>query len=170
MRIKKTQGILFNIVFISIAALACSGCGYSIHPQSALPAKEVEIGLIENMTVEPKLQDKLQKALTEEFMKQGIRVSRGAEYRITGVVNSFDLVSLSEKGGVTVEYRVAVSAEFRLFDRGGRVLMTKITSSPFIVSVTDQGDLGNLLAVKDTAEERAMADIAMEIVGAFMFR
>ena len=170
MRIKKTQGILFNIVFISIAALACSGCGYSIHPQSALPAKEVEIGLIENMTAEPKLQDKLQRALTEEFMKQGIRVSRGAEYRITGVVNSFDLVSLSEKGGVTVEYRVAVSAEFRLFDRGGRVVMTKIISAPFIVSVTDQGDLGNLLAVKDTAEERAMADIAMEIVGAFMFR
>ncbi len=170
MRIKKIQGILFNIIFISIAVLACGGCGYSIHPQSALPAKEVEIGLIENMTVEPKLQDKLQRALTEEFMKQGIRVGRGAEYRITGVVNSFDMVSLSEKGGVTIEYRVAVSAEFRLFDRQGRVVTTKKVSSPFIVSLTNLGDLGNLLAMKDTAEERAMSDIAMEIVGALIFR
>lgn len=170
MRTKKTQNILVYIIFIFIAALACGGCGYSIHPQSALPAKEVEIGLIENITVEPKLQDKLQRALTEEFMKQGIRVVRGAEHRITGVVNRFDLVSLSEKGGITVEYRVMVSAEFRLLNREGRVIEVKKISSPFIVSLIDQGDLGNLLATKDTAEERAMADIAMEIVGAFMFR
>jgi outer membrane lipopolysaccharide assembly protein LptE/RlpB len=170
MRIKKIQGILFNIIFISIAALACGGCGYSIHPQSALPATEVEIGLIENMTVEPKLQDKLHRALTEEFMKQGIRVSRGAKYRITGVVNSFDMVSLSEKGGVTAEYRVIVSAEFRLFDREGRVVTKKKISSPFIVALTDPGDLGHLLALKDIAEERAMSDIAMEIVGALLFR
>ncbi|MFI5294940.1 MAG: LPS assembly lipoprotein LptE [Thermodesulfovibrionales bacterium] len=168
MRIKKAQAVMFNIIFI--AALATSGCGYSIHRQSALPATEISIGLIDNRTVEPKLQDKLQRALTEEFMKQGIRVSRGAEYRITGVVNSFDLMSLSEKGGVTAEYRVTVSAEFRLFDREGRVVKVKNISSPFIVALTDPGDLGRLLALKDIAEERAMSDIAMEIVGALLFR
>jgi len=169
MRIKKAQTVLFNIVIISFAALA-AGCGYSIHPQSALPQKEISIGLIDNRTVEPKLQDKLHRALTEEFMKQGIRVSRGAEYKITGTVISFDLVSLSEKGGVTVEYRVTMSAEFRLLDREGRVVAVKNISSPFIVALTDRGDLGRLVALKDTAEERAVADIAVEIVGAFMFR
>jgi len=163
-----TRNALRITLFVFL--LLMSGCGYSIHPQSALPAKEVEIGLIENMTVEPKLQDKLQRALTEEFMKQGIRVGRGAEYRITGAVNSFDLVSLSEKGGITVEYRVMVSAEFRLLNREGRVIEVKNISAPFIVSLTDPGDLGNLLALKDTAEERAMADIAMEIVGALIFK
>jgi hypothetical protein len=86
------------------------------------------------------------------------------------VVNSFDLVSLAEKGGVTVEYRVAVSAEFRLFDRQGKVVTTKKISSPFIVVLTDPGDLGQLLALKDIAEERAMSDIAIEIVGAVIFR
>jgi outer membrane lipopolysaccharide assembly protein LptE/RlpB len=170
MRITKAQTVLLHIVIISIAALVAAGCGYSVHPQSALPQKEISIGLIDNRTMEPKLQDKLQRALTEEFMKQGIRVSRGAEYKITGTVNSFDLVGLSEKGGVTVEYRVTISAEFRLLDREGRAVAVKNISSPFIVALTDQGDLGRLLALKDTAEERAMADIAMEIVGAFMFR
>jgi outer membrane lipopolysaccharide assembly protein LptE/RlpB len=170
MRIKKAQTILFNIILVSLAALAFGGCGYSIHPQSALPAKEISIGLIDNRTLEPKLQDKLQRALTEEFMKQGIRVSRAAEYKLTGVVNSFDMVSLSEKGGITVEYRVMVSAEFRLLNREGRVIEVKNISAPFIVSLTDPGDLGNLLASKDTAEERAMADIAMEIVGALIFK
>lgn len=170
MRIKKTKTVLFNIVIISLAALAAGGCGYSIHPQSSLPAKEISIGLIDNRTMEPKLQDKLVRALTEEFMKQGIRVSRGAEYTITGTVNNFDLVSLSTKAGVTVEYRVTMSAEFRLLDREGHVVVVKGISAPFIVALTDEGDLGRLLAVKDSAEERAVADIAMEIVGAFMFR
>jgi outer membrane lipopolysaccharide assembly protein LptE/RlpB len=170
MEIKKTQTVLFNIVIIFIAALAAAGCGYSIHPQSALPQKEISIGLIDNRTVEPKLQDKLQRALTEEFMKQGVRVSRAAEYKITGTVNSFDLVGLSEKGGVIVEYKVTMSAEFRLLDREGKVVSVKTISSPFIVTLSDPGDLGRLLALKDTAEEQAVADVAMEIVGAFMFR
>ncbi len=164
------QSFLFNIFFIAVAALSCWGCGYSIHPQSALPAKEVEIGLIENTTLEPKLQDKLQRALTEEFMKQGIRVVHGADYRIAGVVKSFELVSLSERGGTTVDYRVAISAEFKLYNREGKMLSTHKISTPFIVSLTDPGDLGTLLAMKDSAEERAMADIAMEIVGALIFR
>ena len=170
MRIKKARTVLFNVVIISIAALAAASCGYSVHPQSALPQKEITIGLIDNKTTEPKLQDKLHRALTEEFMKQGIRVSHGAEFKVTGTVNSFDLVGLSEKGGVTAEYRVTMSAEFRLLDREGKVVAVKNISSPFIVALTDQGDLGRLLALKDAAEEQAVADIAMEIVGAFMFR
>lgn len=163
-----TRNALRITLFVSL--LLMSGCGYSIHPQSSLPAKEISIGLIDNRTVEPKLQDKLERALTEEFMKQGIKVSRGAEYNITGTVNSFDLVSLSEKGGVTAEYRVTMSAVFKLLDREGKVVTVKNISSPFIVVLTDQGDLGSLLALKDAAEERAVADIAMEIVGAFMFK
>ncbi len=168
MRINKT-GIVLLIIAVLFVAMS-SGCGYSIHPQSALPAKEISIGLIENRTTEPKLQDKLQKALAEEFMKQGIRVSPQAEYKITGTVKSFDLAGLSERGGVLVEYRVTMTAEFRLLGPEGKVVATRNISSPFIVALTDPGDLGTLLAMKDTAEERAVADIAMEIVGAFMFR
>jgi hypothetical protein len=168
MGIKKTETVLFSIIVI-FAAMA-AGCGYSIHPQSALPAKEISIGLIENRTVEPKLQDKLQRALTEEFMKQGMRVGRGAGYKITGTVNSFELVGLSERGGVTVEYRVTMTAEFRLLDREGKIVAVKNISSPFIVALTDQGELGRLLAGKDAAEERAAADVAVEVVGAFMFK
>ncbi len=153
---------------ISIALSSLCGCGYSIHPQSALSIKEINIGLIENMTLEPKLQDKLRRALTEEFMKQGIRVSLGADYKIAGTVKSFELVGLSEKGGIMVEYKVQVNAQFKLLDREGKVVTTRDISSPFIVTLTDQGDLGRLLAQKDIAEEQAMSDISMEVVGAFL--
>lgn len=150
--------------------LLMSGCGYSLHPQSALLVKQISIGLIDNRTAEPKLQDKLQRALAEEFMKQGVRVSPEAEYKITGTVRSFDLAGLAEKNGVTVEYRVTMNAQFRLLDREGKTVAVKEISSPFIVALTDEGDLGRLFALKDTAQERAAADIAMEIVGALIFK
>ncbi len=156
------------LIAVSVALLSLCGCGYSIHPQSALSIKEIDIGLIENKTLEPKLQDKLHRALTEEFMKQGIRVSRGADYKVTGIVRSFELAGLAEKGGVIVEYRVQISAQFKLLDREGKVVTAKDISSPFIVTLTDQGDLGRLLAQKDIAEEQAMSDISMEVAGAFL--
>jgi outer membrane lipopolysaccharide assembly protein LptE/RlpB len=147
-----------------------SGCGYSLHPQSALPAKEVSIGLIENKTTEPKLQDKLNRALTEEFMKQGVRVVTSADYTVAAVISRFDMVSMSEKEGVTVDYRVTVNVDFRVLDRSGRVVEAKSVSSPFIVSVNEEVNLGILLASKEVAEEKTMRDVAMEIVGELLFR
>ncbi len=170
MVIRNVADHLLGAIVVCVAAFSLCGCGYSIHPQSSLPVKEIDIGVIDNKTLEPKLQDKLYRALTEEFMRQGIRVTHGADYKITGTVRGFDLVGLSEKGGVMVEYRVMVNAEFKLLDREGKVVTVKTISSPFIVTLTDRGDLGRLLAQKDAAEDQAMSDISMEIVGAFLFR
>ncbi len=147
-----------------------SGCGYSLHPQSALPATEVSIGLIENKTAEPKLQDKLSRALTEEFMKQGVRVVPSADHTLAAVISRFEMVSMSEKEGVTVDYRVTVNVDFRVLDRSGKVIETKSVASPFIVSVTEEANLGSLLASKEVAEEKTMRDVAMEIVGELLFR
>jgi len=155
---------------IFVFLLLMSGCGYSIHRQTALPGGEISVGLIENKTVEPKLQDKLNRALTEEFVKQGIRVTPAAPYKLTGVINSFDMISLSEKEGISVEYRIIVTADFRLSDAGGKVVMTKNVNSPFIVALTASEDLGGLLAAKEVLEQKAMADLAMEIAGAVIFR
>ncbi|MDA8239971.1 MAG: LPS assembly lipoprotein LptE [Nitrospiraceae bacterium] len=147
-----------------------SGCGYGIHPQSALLATKVSIGLIDNKTAEPKLQDKLNRALTEEFMKQGVRVGPSAEYTLAAVISRFDMVSMSEKEGVTVDYRVTVNVDFRLLDRSGKVIETRSVTSPFIVSVTEEANLGSLLASKEVAERKTMRDIAMQIVGELLFR
>jgi outer membrane lipopolysaccharide assembly protein LptE/RlpB len=147
-----------------------SGCGYHIHPQGSLPSNEVRIVPVDNRTAEPKLQDKLHRALTEEFMKQGLRVDSGAEYTLAVTINSFDMISMSEKEGVTVDYRVAVNVGVRVLDRSGRVIETRSVTSPFIVSVTAAADLGTLLALKEAAEEEAMRDIALEIAGALLYR
>jgi outer membrane lipopolysaccharide assembly protein LptE/RlpB len=161
-----TVRFILAVVILSVLG----GCGYRIHPQSALPATEVSIGLIDNKTTEPKLQDRLHRALTEEFMKQGVRVGPSADYTLTAVINRFEMVSMSEKEGVTVDYRVTVNVEFRLLDRSGKTIETKSVTSPFIVSVTAEDNLGLLLATKEVAEEKTMGDVAMVIVGELLFR
>jgi len=159
------------IVCISLlAGLLLSGCGYSIHRQSELPFTEIRIRPIENRTLEPKLQDKLYAALAEEFMKNGIRVTSSADTKLSAVIHRFDLVLLSEKEGIAIEYNIIMAADFILEDKDGKKRVIKNADSPFIVSFASAEDLGILLAKKELAEEKAARDVAMRIVGALIYK
>lgn len=160
----------FFIIPAIIFLLIASGCGYSVYRHADLPYKEISIGVIENKTLQPKLQDKLHRALTEELLRQGISVNKTSAYRLSGVINKFELSSLSEKQEVTIQYRVVLNADFRLTGDAGKTLEIKKITSPFIVSFTASEDLGRLLAARDVAEERALRDIASEVVGALIYK
>ncbi len=67
---------LLSALGFCLMVLSLSGCGYTIHTKASLPFEDIQIGTIENKTYEPKLQDRLNKSLTEEFLKQGIAVRR----------------------------------------------------------------------------------------------
>ena len=163
---KKWFILLFSF---SLAGALASGCGYSLHHKADLPFTEIRIGAIENKTLEPRLQDKLQEALAAEFSKNGIAVTRGAKAQLSGVIRTFDMVSLSEKDDTTVEYRVMIETDFTFTDADGRVQEIRKNGSPFIVSFSGSQDMGNLLANRDQAERQAMSDTAMEIVGELIF-
>ncbi|OGW25462.1 MAG: hypothetical protein A2X59_11935 [Nitrospirae bacterium GWC2_42_7] len=155
-------------IFISLIFL--NSCGYSIHRYSELPFKEIKIGLIENKTLEPKLQDKLHKALTEEFLKHGIMIEPDADLKLSGIIHKFSLDGLSEKNGVVIEYKAIINVDFMLTDEKDETRFIKNISSPFIVSMTGSNDFGSLIANKDLAETKAMKDVAMEIVGALIYK
>jgi outer membrane lipopolysaccharide assembly protein LptE/RlpB len=165
--VKRLLHILAAVLFVSVFS---SGCGYHVHSQAVLPFTEVNIGLLKNETVEPKLQDRLHRALTEEFLKQGISISPAAKYTLTGAINRFEMAGLSEKAGITVEYRVIIAGDFKLVDSEGKVAWTRNLGAPFIISFTGTGDLGSLIASREVAEEQAMKDIAIEIVGALIYK
>ena len=160
----------FSLVPVVLYLFMCAGCGYSVHRHADLPYKEIGIGLIENRTLEPKLGDKLYKALAEEFLAQGIVFNNASPYKLTGVINKYGMTSLSEKNGITIEYSLQVSADFRLVDNEGKVLEIKNISSPFFVSFAGSEDLAGLLASRELAEEKAMRDIASEVVGALIYK
>jgi len=161
----KVQNYLFILLF------TVYGCGYSIHGKASLPFDSIQLGKIENKTVEPKLQDMLYKALTEEFLKQGVVVSPGAGHKLNCILYQFDLRVLSEKADIATEYEVIISGNFTLVDPAGNIREFKKTGSPFIISFSaPPGPLNQLIALKELASERAMKDMAMEIVAVFMYR
>lgn len=148
----------------------CSACGYSVHGRASLPFTEVAIGAIENRTHEPKVQDKLHRALAEEFMKNGIMVKNAADRTITATVKTFEMHILAEKKNVAVEYRITINADFMIREPDGKVRLLRNISSPFMVTLTESEALETLLARKEIAEERAMRDISMEVVGSLIYR
>jgi len=165
----RISGLLILCVGL-LAGLLLSGCGYSVYTHSDLPFKEIKIETIENKTLEPKLQDKLYAALTEEFVKNGITVNPYAETKISAVIHKFDMTVLSEKKEITIEYRILINADFFVeYKDGGKKEFRKI-DSPFIVSLASSEDLATLLAKKDLVEERAMRDVSMRIIGTLIYK
>lgn len=147
-----------------------AGCGYSVHRHASLPFKAIRIGLIQNRTHEPKLQDRLSKALVEECVKQGIGIDPSAGLTLTGVIHTFTMDSLSEKAGVTAEYRINISADFTITNDKGETEKIISVGSPFIVSFTGSRDFAMLLANRERAEEEAINNIAMQVIGSLMYR
>lgn len=145
-------------------------CGYAIHGKASLPFHEVQIGRIENRTVEPKLQDKLHNALTDEFLRQGIAVQRVADYQLKGKINYFDLRVLSESSDVATEYEVSIKGDFTVTGPSGYVKDLKGFGSPFIISFSATDNLTGLLALKELASDRAIRDMAQQIVALLIFR
>jgi outer membrane lipopolysaccharide assembly protein LptE/RlpB len=156
-------------IIVLCAVFFLSGCGYRIQRKASLPFREIKIGLIENRTFEPKLQDRLHRALTEEFLRQGLTVTPAAERTLTGVIHNYQMNSISQKNGITIEYNVVINADFKIVDGGGKITERKNISSPFIVSFTGSSDMGTLIASRDAAEEKAAKDIALEVAGALLF-
>jgi hypothetical protein len=151
-------------------ALCFAGCGYSLQNKANLPFQSIQIGKIENITVEPKLQDILYRALTDEFLKHGVSVDPNAGYKLSGIINHFELLILSEKSDIATEYEVVIKGNFNLTDPSGKIKELKNTISPFIVSFSGPGPLNDLIASKEKASEKAMKDMAMEIVGIILYQ
>jgi hypothetical protein len=162
--------ISLETICVFCLLLAIYGCGYTIHGRSSLPFDSIQIANIENRTLEPKLQDMLYRALTEEFLKEGISVQSPSGHKLSGTINKFDLKVLSEKSDIASEYEVVIRGDFKLVDPTGKVKDFKGIGSPFIVSFSGSGALNELIANKELASEKAIRDMAMEIVAALLYR
>jgi len=163
------QFLIFPL-FTFHLSLFLFGCGYTLHSKATLPFDSIRIERIENKTLEPKLQDRLYKALTEEFLKHGITVNPNAGYRLSGTINRFELNILSEKKDIAIEYEAIIKGDFRLIGPSGDTKELKNIGSPFIVSFPVSGMLEDVLARKEIASEEALRDMAMEIVGTLIYQ
>ena len=161
-------GLLFYVLCSMLLALCLFGCGYTLHGKAALPFNEIQIERIENRTLEPKLQDRFHRVITEEFLKHGVTISPNADYKLSGTINFFEMYVLAERD-VAVEYEVVMRGDFKLVGPSGDTKDIKGVGSPFIVSFPGSGLLEDVLALKERASERALKDMATEIVGILMY-
>lgn len=159
-----------SLFIVSCLLLGLSGCGYSLYTKASLPFQSIRIVRIENKTVEPKLQDRLYKALTEEFLKEGIAVSPQAGYKLSCTIYHFELKLLAEQSNVATDYEVIIKGNFELTDPSGKKKEFKDIGAPFIVSFAGSGPLDELLASKEVASDKAIKDMATEIVGLLIYR
>ncbi|MBE0427471.1 MAG: hypothetical protein IBX72_12615 [Nitrospirae bacterium] len=166
---KKIQFLVLSLFTFHFSLFALFGCGYSLHSKASLHFREIQIGAIENRTYESKIQDRLYEALTEEFLKQGVKVHPGAFYKLSGTINKFELRILSEKKGVATEYEVIIQGDFKFTDPSGNIKELKNIGSPFIASFSAPGPLEELIAFKELTSERAVRDMAMEIVANLIY-
>ncbi len=150
--------------------IVLAGCGYSLHPQSALPFHEIAIDTVENRTTEPGLQDILHRALVEEFMRQGIEVTPLSKQRVSAVIRSFDMPSLSEKNDVSREYHITVSVDFTFVGGDGQKTYLKNIGAPFMKPFAASDDMGRLLAAKRIAEEQTLQDVVEQFIGALVYK
>ncbi len=175
MKVKISKFKVNNFLFGSFFIFCCLmftvyGCGYSLHGKAALPFDSIRIVKIENKTLEPKLQDRLYAALTEEFLKQGISVAPDAPNKLSGTITQFELRILSEKSNIAREYEVVIKANFVLTDQAGNKKEFKDLGSPFIVSFSGPGSLNELIASKEDASDNAVKDMAAEIVAVLIYK
>lgn len=156
------------LLVVSLSFLFVSGCGYTLQGKASLPFGSITIGKIINKTFEPGVEDRMQLALVDELMKNGFTIDNSGQHRIDGVINAFELRTLSTKSGVAVEYEVVVRGDFRLTEAAGKTRPLR-NSGVYIVSFLSKDSLQGVMAMKEKAIERALKDLASEIAASIIY-
>lgn len=166
---KGGRGRVISLLLAACCLLLVTCCGYRFHGKESLQFTSVKIGKIENRTYEPKLEDKFQRALADELLKNGIMISETAEHSINGTIDYFELKPLAEKDGLTVEYEVIIRGRFSLKLPDGNVKQLQ-SRGAFIVSFYNEGELQSVMASKEIAIEKALQDLSSEIRAGIIYQ
>lgn len=144
--------------------LLVPGCGYSVRSSDSLPFKEIAISPIVNMTTQPDLENTFHRVLTEEFIRQGIRVSRHADFSLEGRLYEFTLRTVSEKDEFSAEYEALIKADITITGPDG--LRTEYLSRypGYMESFFAESSLNDIVVHKDIATQKALQSLARRIV------
>lgn len=159
--------LLFTCLLLLITL---SGCGYTVHTRADLPFDTIAVGIIENRTREPKLQDMFSKVLAETFAQYAFRVNPSARYRLEGAITKFELRPLAEHDLVATQYKVVIKANFRLIDTVNGAVTPIVAESPFITYFSSTGRLETVLAQKEVSIVSAMQNLAQEVARRIIYR
>ncbi len=157
------------ILLMLFFSLFTQGCGYSIHTKADLPFKEVYLRNVENLTLEPGLQDKMRKIAYQTLADNGFTLTSSAEKVLDIQIKNYRVSSLSEIGLTTVEYQILIDIKVTLYDGKTNKTIEFNPASPFTTYFRTQKDLQSIIADRDIAIESLMRDICDDMVRRLIF-
>lgn len=150
--------------------LFLAGCGYSIRDSASLPFTEISIAPVLNTTTQPDLEDIFHRVLTEEFIRQGIEVSRGASYSLKSTLRDFSLRTVSEKNEFSFEYEALIKGDFVLTGPDGSETKLLSRSPAYLESFIAEAQLNTITTLQDIAIEKALSSLARRIVTELIYQ
>lgn len=160
-QIKKIYILCF--VFLIFCLLIIS-CGYEFVGSRPLTFNSITIKPVKNNTFEPKLEERMHIALSNEFINQGIEVkSAGGDVDLESTITTFALGAIGAVDETIKEQEVVMHVDLKLISNG-KVTEFKEMASPIKITFQTTGTVSQSVANKEGAADKACREIAKEIV------
>jgi len=163
-----TMKKLFLFLSLIFIATFTQSCGYSIHTKADLPFQEIYLRNVENITLEPGLQDKMRKIAYQTLADNGFTLTSSANRVIDIQIKKYSMVTLSEIGLNTVEYQILIDIRVNFYE-GQQKIKEFSPSSPFITFFRTTRDLQSVIANKELAIESLLRDICDDMIRKLIF-
>lgn len=158
-----------KLLTLALLILFLSGCGYRIYTKSDLPFKDIYLRKVENLTVEPGLEDRVRKIAYQRLIENGFKITTQAERILDVEIKNYRLITLSEISLNTFEYQISIELKANLYDERGKLIREFSPQSPFSVTFRTPRDLKRLLIEKNNAIDNLINNLCEEMVRKIIF-
>ena len=154
-------------IFCCLLTISCFllfSCGYRLVGSRFLPFNSITIKPVKNNTYEPKLEERMHLALSNEFINQGIEVKASSgEAAMETSIMSFALGAIGAVDENIMEQEILMAVDLRLINKG-KISEFEAVSSPIKITYQSTGAVSQSVAFKESAADKACREIAKEIV------
>jgi len=129
-----------------------------------LPFDSINIKHVDNRTYEPRLEDKLHNALSEEFINQGIKVEGpSADITLEAAITRYELGAIGVVDESIREQEIIMLVDIKVIDKGN-VIEFKSMGSPILITFQTTGTVPQTIVLEDRATIKASREIAKDVV------
>jgi outer membrane lipopolysaccharide assembly protein LptE/RlpB len=169
-KFEKMKPVIIYFLFLTSLFLLLISCGYHMTGSKLLPFNSVTIRPVQNKTYEPRLEERLHNALSDEFIDQGIEVkTSGGDVELQAAITSFQLGAIGAVDETVKEQEIIMRVDIKLTDKD-RVTEFKRMRSPIKITFESVGNVSQSVANKERATDKASREIAREIIGKIIMR
>lgn len=161
--------IIKTLLLALLFPLLILSCGYSIHKRADLPFQEIYLRKVENLTLEPGIQDKVMNIAYKILSENGFNLKSTAERILDLQIKNYRLITLSEIGLITVEYEIQMEVKAILYDKDGNKLKEFSPSTAFRTVFKTSRQLQRVIADRDLAIESLIRDICEDMTRRLIF-